>query len=451
MKFKKIMALAMVLSCALQINTYADDAPVIGEVIWQTKELVKISTEADLRDFAAKVNAGDDFSNKLVRLENDIVLDGNTEWTPIGNAEATPFSGDFDGKHHTIKNLKQTSSNSLFYGLFGYVKDGTVENVKLSNVYLQASELYNEKDPVFLGSVVSIAENSRLYYCNVLDGSIIATDAKLKYAAEYLGMAGGVVSYACNSSVYYCSNGAAITANGSAGGISAIADGGDEGKSIYQCFNKGVIRGFYSGAVISGICCRNNVSLSYCYNIGEVSSVGRFAAGISTENNGKGTIADCIDLNEKNTGYTTNAGTIEKLYYTNQTDDYKVLSFPDSGKADIIRTDAGISDYELKKLLNKKRECYALEVYGTRPVFYWEAQYNNGAWIRGDLTGEGEFTEKDITLMLKNLTGAKTYYEQKAADYNADGTADMKDVVEMMNCSRYYKIQGALITYDDGN
>ena len=93
MNIKKIMALVMALVCIMQVNTFAED----GEAVLTQKELVKISTEAELRDFAAKVNAGDDFSDKYVRLENDITLDSSVNWTPIGNTDATPFCGIFYG------------------------------------------------------------------------------------------------------------------------------------------------------------------------------------------------------------------------------------------------------------------------------------------------------------------------------------------------------------------
>jgi hypothetical protein len=120
-------------------------------------------TAANLKEFADKVNAGDDYSGKFVTLANDIDLNG-VEFTPIGVGYFSasigtehPFAGTFDGNGHTISNLKvsqtaeekafdasdtsKTAANNYKYndklayaskGLFGYVT-GTVKNLVVLN------------------------------------------------------------------------------------------------------------------------------------------------------------------------------------------------------------------------------------------------------------------------------------------------------------------------------
>ena len=109
-----------------------------------------ISTAADLVEFAAAVNAGKSFAKWMdqegkVVLKNDIDMASVTSWTPIGSAVLTwasnaltlnsgnPFTGYFDGKGYTIKNLKMLCTNSTAgaaYGLFGCLGQGAVvENV----------------------------------------------------------------------------------------------------------------------------------------------------------------------------------------------------------------------------------------------------------------------------------------------------------------------------------
>ena len=108
-----------------------------------------IASAANLKVFANKVNAGEDyFEGKTVKLANDIDLN-NIEWTPIGSAyKDHGFMGNFDGNGKTIKNLNITdnsltpdSDNYVYAGLFGvtegtetqenYIKNLVIENVTI--------------------------------------------------------------------------------------------------------------------------------------------------------------------------------------------------------------------------------------------------------------------------------------------------------------------------------
>lgn len=73
-----------------------------GSVIDWTAQAITITTAEQLKEFAAKVNAGNTFEGKTVTLGADIDLD-NGAWTPIGT-NSTPFKGTFDGNNHTISN-----------------------------------------------------------------------------------------------------------------------------------------------------------------------------------------------------------------------------------------------------------------------------------------------------------------------------------------------------------
>ena len=77
-----------------------------------------IANDTDLKAFRNKVNDGDAFAGKTIKLTANINLK-NEEWTPIGTNEH-PFSGIFDGDNKTISNLTITSTGS-YNGLFGKV------------------------------------------------------------------------------------------------------------------------------------------------------------------------------------------------------------------------------------------------------------------------------------------------------------------------------------------
>ena len=90
-----------------------------------------VATVGDLKTFAAKVNGGNNFSGKTVKLTTDISLK-DVEWTPIGKSEKT-FQGTFDGQEHTISNLKTGSSWESDVGLFGVTTNGEIKNFTLQN------------------------------------------------------------------------------------------------------------------------------------------------------------------------------------------------------------------------------------------------------------------------------------------------------------------------------
>ena len=114
-----------------------------------------IKTAEDLKAFAAAVNAGTSLeawtdSDGVVVLAADIDCSSITEWTPIGNCTLTStwahnkvetsgvlFTGTFDGKNHTIKNLHlnfaPADGNGAF-GFFGGIGDGgVVKNIIFDN------------------------------------------------------------------------------------------------------------------------------------------------------------------------------------------------------------------------------------------------------------------------------------------------------------------------------
>lgn len=92
--------------------------------------ICRISTEAELKRFAAMANAGDNFAGKTVYLENDINLN-NELWTPIGvyKDSTTHFKGTFDGRNHTITGLNVTEYSKNGVGFFGKVYNGTIKNL----------------------------------------------------------------------------------------------------------------------------------------------------------------------------------------------------------------------------------------------------------------------------------------------------------------------------------
>ena len=97
-----------------------------------------VTSNDGLKKIADEINAGVDTDRNIV-LSEDIDLSAQrslvSNWTPIGSEEK-PFTGTFDGKSFTIKNLVLAPDESAnwYVGFFGYAKNATIKNVVFENV-----------------------------------------------------------------------------------------------------------------------------------------------------------------------------------------------------------------------------------------------------------------------------------------------------------------------------
>ncbi|MDR1900312.1 MAG: hypothetical protein LBQ55_09910 [Treponema sp.] len=160
-------------------------------------------------------------------LAADVTLSG---WKPVGTT-AAPFTGTFDGGGHSVTitgfDAAAVQAGSCA-GLFGYVRNGTVQDLSLSgtmNVSRGAA--------LFAGGVAGRLENARL--ADIV--SSMAVDAESTGGPVY---AGGLAGYGWNLTVARCTVTGAVSVrsrghNSSAGGVagylsrSALSDCRAEG------------------------------------------------------------------------------------------------------------------------------------------------------------------------------------------------------------------------------
>ena len=197
----------------------------------------QISTAAGLKWFRDKVNSATKAADTQIcaELTEDIDLSGE-EWTPIGIGQSfhwgiRSYSGTFDGKGHTIKNLSIDRS-AQNVGLFGYVYGGTIRNLTVS------------------GSV---------------KGS---------------GHTGGIAGLANGGTFENCANLCEVqgdsTAGGTTGGIIGFAYHGDT-LIVRDCYNVGNITGRHAGGII-GQCNNMLETIRNCYNVGKVTGTANAGA-----------------------------------------------------------------------------------------------------------------------------------------------------------------------------
>ena len=186
----------------------------------------QISTAAQLKRFRDIVNGTGGQTQNLgacAELTADIDLE-NEAWKPIGPDEGSSYTGTFDGKGYTIKNLNVSGSGNI--GLFGYVSGGTIRNLTVA-------------------------------------GSVTATG----------GRAGGITCTLIDGLIENCANLCTVTytgADGSVGGIVGYAYPIDDSVAIRDCYNIGKIDGGTRTGGILGLDNYPGTEISNCYNVGSV-------------------------------------------------------------------------------------------------------------------------------------------------------------------------------------
>jgi len=272
-----------------------------------------ITTPEELAELATLVNEGNaDYNDKHYKLDNDIDLSGYSTgagWIPIGwlievytcglDGESEidysqPFSGVFDGNGNTIKNLFINNTEREYVGLFGYIEQGTVKNVGITDV-----NITSRKSFAVVGGLVGGLENFRSSVSNCYStGSISASG----YETSYVGGLVGIVRF--NSSVWNCYSTVLISTSG----FTFSHAGGLVGKdyrcsTVSNCYSTGSVN--VSGSeflYVGGLVGENSdgSTVSNCYSIASVSTVSNSkyfpAAGGLVGYNGS-TMSNCAALN----------------------------------------------------------------------------------------------------------------------------------------------------------
>ena len=230
-----------------------------GEIIEQSN-MLKISTAEELKTFRDDVNKGNTYEGWYIYMTNNITLDNEEEWTPIGKYDSTStnpddevnkcFMGIFDGKFHKISNLN-INSTEKGKGLFAIIKQATIKNLGIDSGNISSSSS--------IGGIVGYAyNNAKIINCY--------NNATITGGDRYVG---GIVGYArINVSIENCYNSGTIIGKYNAGGIS----GEINDSKILNCYNIGNINatetpiGGISGVII------NNSSIINSYNTGNITT-----------------------------------------------------------------------------------------------------------------------------------------------------------------------------------
>ncbi len=225
--------------------------------------------------------------------------DNGYGWAPIGEDSTIPFTGIFDGNGHTIKGMQIIGIRTNYAGLFGYIEDGEIKNLKLNDIKITTAN-----NTTYVGGFAGYAIDTTLSCCKVT--GVITHNSVVKNSYT-----GGLVSYINGKSILTkCVNCAEIYGNNRTSETTICYVGGLVGFSTdastislsYNTANltasgttSGSTNWYYGEAFGGGIVGKNDAeAIVNCYNIGEINVKGNWpkTGGIASQ----GKADSCINL-----------------------------------------------------------------------------------------------------------------------------------------------------------
>jgi|GEM_PF-986210 len=223
-------------------------------------------------------------------------------FSPIGNATKN-FTGNYNGKGHTISRLYINRPASSYIGLFGYSKSTTgIDSLGLIR--------NNITGKTMVGALVGYNETGNIEYC-YNTGNITGSGICI----------GGLVGKNGIGNIEQSYNSGKVS--GSTDNVGGVT-GYNESGNIEQCYNTGNITG--QGNNVAGLSGYNNSgTISNNYNTGSIKSPGDFVGGLLGKNE-SGSINNSystgeIDASGSNVGAFAgyNGATISNCYWNTET------------------------------------------------------------------------------------------------------------------------------------
>ena len=221
--------------------------------------------------------------------DTDIVLEGNIDlselaltrtvesnWSPIGTSEK-PFTGTFDGKGYTIKNLALVESEAkegkAYIGFFGYAKNAIIKNVVFENVYINIPCLDIDHSQGHIGAVAGSLEGTSTIENVTVKGDIQVEATPTANGASRVAVVAGGNTYGnvTIKNVHVIANdGSYLKANNNTGAIA----GQLQGKTVYENCSSNIdvtVNKFFAGGIV-GLAGTNDKFIN-CHTTGDVAVV----------------------------------------------------------------------------------------------------------------------------------------------------------------------------------
>lgn len=211
----------------------------------------QINAAEQLAFLADYVNAGNGNQTAGVyyQLMNDLDLNGYTNWAPIGKWTGTmgfpnAFQGFFNGNNFTIHNLTINRTTEDNIGLFGYVYNGSIQNLGVVDCNIQGMNATGS-----LAGTVDNASITNIFATGSVDGELYV---------------GGLVGQLYSSTTTNCYATGNVNGDNFVGGLVGINDN----SAISNCYATGNVTatsGSDAGGIAGGQVGAVGITNSYCY------------------------------------------------------------------------------------------------------------------------------------------------------------------------------------------
>lgn len=409
----------------------------------------QIADAADLMAFAEMVNVGD--SGICAELTANIVLTGK-DWVPIGSSEGTPYSGTFDGKYFTVT-LDVTADDSYkygFIGLFGYLEDAAIRNLKTDGSIRVTADC--QSYPVVGGIAACVGSASGFTNCK--NAIAITVDEDTGLNGNGVGGIAGMM-YA-DVTFEQCTNWGTISvgSNTCCMGVGGIAGYSDNAIQISYCYNYADIEYYDSDGAMGGLIgsCNNDITAVGCYS----------AASAEPHNAPRGLEGKTLSGNDYGDLFGgTSSYTLERmLIYCDQFGAYNNISDDDFDETQISKSNY-MSPQEMVEYLNgDDGAIYTADsdIAGGWPVLAWElkaptvvtnpeeaahakaeSDFNTAKTAALNKLKDGFETYDQTLYSVTGWDSLKSIYDKAKADLN---NASLKDLSELED-----KSVGAITAY----
>ena len=274
--FKSILWLILVGGCVLNPHVSGADFEAGSGTKsdpWQIKNRQQLSM---LTNYVGELSSGRYFqlAGNIVFLESDFTEGGEyynagRGWNPVGNdrGENTAFKGNFDGNGYVIYNLKINRPQSQNVGLFGYLENAVIENLRVESLNFTGS--------TNVGGLAGLSKNSSISNCYT-SGSLVGQ----KNTGGLVGYSEGTDFYrdGADTEVESSLFSQGLAEANAAGGLIAYAEGG----AILECYARGNVEArtttdmggssafAYAGGLVGYL---RGITLDRCFAEGKVRTV----------------------------------------------------------------------------------------------------------------------------------------------------------------------------------
>lgn len=407
-----------------------------GNII-ENNNILKISTEDELKAFRDDVNNGNTFEGKIVGLLNNIKL--SEDWIPIGQIEeevganyeglgTNYFKGTFLGNGYYIENVNITASNLQGgYNNVGFFSKNfeNIMNLELKNVNINVS---SNSGLSFVGGISGFSYGN-IENCKVNGEIEIASDDNIRL--------GGVVGQLNEKTILNVSSDMQITVNkGNQVHVGGIIGYFDNNGKCQRSYNRGNINienvtKISTGGIIGTI---QKSTLKNCYNIGtitletQVGLVGGISGSANTVKEYKN-VYNLGNINVKmdNTSYSYTGGISGQTYMIEMENAYN------SGEitVEVVTTNksycGGIVGYNISSKINN--------TYNVGNIIDSNVQYV-GNIVGGNVNSNSEIRNSYYSNNTISAYGMNSgYIDDDTVNY----TTQVPDVLEIINEENAFK------------